>query len=178
MASPAETDEQVEHLAQFARYTSAAQRRHLREHGLTIAPNTGRLALLHDQAHAAAPGIEDGGELTLGGRRYRLVLGAPNCASIRHYHHEDHADGTPGGPAHHHHEARCADVPRQATLYPVGPGTARHVHAYQAGTCQCGATRTVIAPPRPPGGKQTVAYQMPADADHPAGWSYQRNEDR
>lgn len=59
-------------------------------------------------------------EVVLDGRKYRLVVHEPNCASLRHYHDEEHEDGTPGQPSHHHHSERCASMPRQATLYPPG----------------------------------------------------------
>lgn len=54
------------------------------------------------------------------GRPWKLVVHEPNCKSLRHYHDEDHPDGTPGQPAHHHHNEHCGDIPRQATLYPPG----------------------------------------------------------
>jgi hypothetical protein len=121
--------------------------------------------------------LESGSEVIIYGRLYRFRLDSPNCGGFRHYHDELHADGSPGQPAHHHHEVRCADQPRQATLYPLWEPAIRHVHRYADGVCECGATRTPVGWTGSPDRKAIVTYQMPADGAHPDGWSYERNEE-
>lgn len=50
---------------------------------------------------------------------------------FHHWHDEDHPDGTPGQPAHHHHDEKCAWRP--AMLKPVDPAEADtdHIAAHQ-----------------------------------------------
>jgi hypothetical protein len=124
-------------------------------------------------------------DVIVDGRLYRLRVEAPNCGSNQHYHGEPHTDGSPSTTSHHHHDERCETYPRQATLFPAweNSGTGRHVHEYAGGLCPCGATRTVLpVPPRPRPGdpaprRVPVRYRMPADAAHPAGWSYEQPEE-
>jgi hypothetical protein len=53
------------------------------------------------------------------GQEYQLVVEPSNHETLRHWHDEPHADGTPGQPAHHHCYERCTSLPLQATLYPT-----------------------------------------------------------
>jgi hypothetical protein len=123
----------------------------------------------------APPTVTDGDAVLFEGRLYRFQVGASSCASTRHRHDEPHADGSVGAEPHHHHGPGCADTPRQATLYPLWDTAERHAHDFTAdGTCACGATRAEVVVR--PGGKRLMAYQMPADAAHPDGWSYERLE--
>lgn len=114
--------------------------------------------------------------ITIGGRDYRMVVSQPSCGGQCHYHNEAHADGSPGTDRHHHHTPQCADLPRQATLYPVTTGPARHIHQFTGGTCGCGADRDILGPGKK---RETihVQYRMPSDNDHPQGWSYERDDD-
>jgi hypothetical protein len=126
------------------------------------------------------PHVADGAIVIYQGRPYRLAVGASNCGSTQHWHAEAHADGSPGGDHHHHHGPACENTPRQATLYPAWQFPPRHVHDFTAGacasgTCACGATRADHGPAK--GGRRFVAYTMPADDQHPDGWSYERREE-
>jgi hypothetical protein len=125
-------------------------------------------------------GLADDDEVIVEGRRYRIVINAPNCVSVQHQHEEPHADGSDGSGNHHHHVDRCQDMPRQATLYPLEK---RHTHAHQFSgddqreDCPCGAWRTVLPWPKRYRGKgRLLQYHMPPDPMHPRGWSYERKE--
>lgn len=155
---------------------------------------------LHDPYLGHGPrryiGIDEPGEsagepepevrVMVDGRSYRLRIDAPNCGSQRHYHAEVHADGSPGDEPHHHHSARCDEIPRQATLIPAWEKTAlRHDHDFGPDNrCACGAWREELPdtkrrrPGDPKPLKRVVGYHNLPDDNHPDGWSYERKEDR
>lgn len=133
-------------------------------------------------ATRTVPVLADGDEVQIDGRLYRIVLGEPNCASIKHYHFNRHADGTLGNEAHHHHNPLCAEMPRQATLYLVG-AEPRHAHEFGPGgnaphECACGAWRepSAVRQGSSRADGQLLAYHMPPDENHPEGWRYTRRE--
>lgn len=132
----------------------------------------------------------DIGLVTFEGIKYRVYITPPNCGSQKHWHEEPHADGSPVVDAagvliqHHHHDASCIDQPRNATLYvETKAGPPRHEHffgdANEWNRCKCGAEREPV-PLRHArtDGRRMYEYFMPADANHPEGWSWERWTDK
>lgn len=121
--------------------------------------------------------LRNGDIVTVGGRRYEFWLDKLNCNST-HRHHEQHADLSPGDERHHHHTAACEDRPRQVTLLRPESEVPLHDHDYgHDDACSCGAERIIGEPVSDgDGSRHVVEYCMPADDQHPEGWSYTRLE--
>jgi hypothetical protein len=124
--------------------------------------------------------LADGSLVTVDGRAYTVRLDPVGCAGPQHSHPQPHADGRPGSDSHHHHAARCGELPRQVTLIPAWEPAPRHTHHYERGRdglnrCTCRAQRRLVSV-NLSDGRALVAYDMPPDADHPSGWSYERRE--
>jgi hypothetical protein len=129
---------------------------------------------------AVIPWLDDSGEVIINGRHYVIAINEFDCTAVKHYHYDRHADGSLGNERHHHHSSRCADIPRQATLYPLDADE-RHEHEFGPGeqqphTCTCGAwrERAAVRDGSSRNDGRMFAYHMPPDQDHPQGWSYKR----